>query len=44
LSARNLPNVQAMPVAGLNVYDILRHKNLLVVQGALDAIQGRVTR
>ena len=44
LSARNLPRVQAMCVAGLNVYDILRHENLVVVQGALEGIEGRLSR
>lgn len=44
LSARNLPGVQALPVGGLNVYDILRHENMLVMQEALGAIQGRLVR
>ena len=35
---------QALPVGGLNVYDILRHENMLVMQEALGAIQGRLVR
>lgn len=44
LSARNLPRVLVLPVEGLNVYDILRHKNLLVTQDALAAIDARLGR
>jgi len=42
LAARNLPHVLVLPVEGLNVYDILRHRNLLVSQDALAAIDGRL--
>ena len=42
LAGRNLPRVLVMPVEGLNVYDILRHKNLLVSQDALAAIEARL--
>jgi large subunit ribosomal protein L4 len=41
-SARNLPGVTVMPVAGLNVYDILRHRNLAVTRAALDGIAARL--
>ena len=44
LSARNLPGVLVLPVAGLNVYDILRHEYLLVVQEALPAIEERMAQ
>jgi len=42
LAGRNLPRVLVMPVEGINVYDILRHKNLLVSQDALAAIEARL--
>jgi len=41
-SARNIPGVLVLPVEGLNVYDILRHKNLALTQGAVDALQTRL--
>jgi large subunit ribosomal protein L4 len=43
LSARNLPHVHALPVAGLNVYDILKHDLLLVEKDALAAIEERLS-
>jgi len=42
LAGRNLPRVLVLPVEGINVYDILRHKNLLVTQDALAAIETRL--
>jgi len=42
LAARNLPRVLVLPVEGLNVYDILRHRNLLVAQDALAGIEARL--
>lgn len=41
LAARNIPNVDVLPAAGLNVYDILRRKKLIVSADALDAIAAR---
>ncbi len=38
LSARNLPDVSVRPVRDLNAYDVLRHKDLLLTRGALDAL------
>jgi large subunit ribosomal protein L4 len=43
LSARNLPYVVVLPVAGLNVYDILRYENLLVTKDALARIEERLS-
>jgi large subunit ribosomal protein L4 len=42
VSARNLPRVSVIRVAGLNVYDVLRHERLLIERGALDAIAARL--
>ncbi len=44
LAGRNLPNVLVLPVEGINVYDILRHENLLIARDALDSIEGRVAK
>jgi len=42
-SARNLPGVSVIRAEGLNVYDVLRHKGLLVTQTAIGAIEARLT-
>jgi large subunit ribosomal protein L4 len=41
-SARNLPNVNVLRVAGLNVYDVLRHRKLLLTKAAALAIGERL--
>ncbi len=41
-SCRNIPKVTVIPVAGLNVYDILRHKNLVATTAAIEGIQARL--
>jgi large subunit ribosomal protein L4 len=41
-SARNIPGVKVLPVAGLNVYDILNHKNLGMTTAAVDAVVARL--
>ena len=40
-SARNLPGVTVLPVAGLNVLDILKHKNLAITKDAVERITAR---
>lgn len=40
-AARNIPNIDVLPVAGLNVYDILRRDTLVVTKDALEGIQAR---
>lgn len=42
LSSRNIPDVKVMPVDGLNVYDILKYENLLLVESSIQAIEGRL--
>ena len=44
LSARNLPNVKVLRVAGLNVYDLLRFEYLVLTQGALRKIEERFSQ
>jgi large subunit ribosomal protein L4 len=41
-SARNLPGVGVLRVAGLNVYDVLRHPKLLLTKAAVEAIGARL--
>lgn len=40
-AARNLPNVDVLPVQGINVYDILRHEKLVLTKAALEALEAR---
>jgi large subunit ribosomal protein L4 len=40
-AARNIPNIDVLPVAGLNVYDVLRRHKLVVTRDALDGIEAR---
>ncbi|MGH7025117.1 MAG: 50S ribosomal protein L4 [Caulobacteraceae bacterium] len=41
LAARNIPNVDVLPDAGLNVYDVLRRDILVLTKDAVEAIQVR---
>jgi large subunit ribosomal protein L4 len=41
LAARAIPNIDVLPVQGLNVYDILRREKLVLTQAALNAIEER---
>lgn len=41
-SASNLDNVTVLPVIGMNVYDILKHKNLVLTKSAVDGILSRL--
>lgn len=41
LAARNIPNVDVLPTAGLNVYDVLRRQTLVLTKDAVEAIQAR---
>ncbi|MCP4803748.1 MAG: 50S ribosomal protein L4 [Proteobacteria bacterium] len=41
-SARNIPGVKVLPVAGLNVYDILDHKNVAATKDAIAGITARL--
>ena len=40
-AARNIPNVDVLPVQGINVYDILRRQHLVLTRAALDALEAR---
>ena len=41
LAARNIPNVDVLPVQGINVYDILRRDTLVLTRAAVDALEAR---
>lgn len=41
LAARNIPHVDVLPNAGLNVYDVLRREKLVLTRAAVEAIQAR---
>ncbi len=42
-SSRNIPQVKFLPIAGLNVYDILMADKLLIVQPSIDVIKNRLS-
>jgi large subunit ribosomal protein L4 len=42
LSARNVPGVKVMRYDGLNVYDILKYTKLVLLEGAIKGIEGRL--
>jgi large subunit ribosomal protein L4 len=42
LSARNLSHVSLLPVAGINVYDIMRSDQLVLTTAAIKAIEARL--
>ncbi|MDP2646733.1 MAG: 50S ribosomal protein L4 [Desulfobacterales bacterium] len=42
LSSRNLPNVKVLNVQGLNVYDILKYRNLVLLESSVKGIEGRL--
>ena len=41
LAARNIPNVDVLPVQGINVYDIMRRTKLVLTKAALEALEAR---
>ncbi len=41
LAARNIPNVDVLPVQGINVYDILRRDKLVLTRAAVAALEER---
>lgn len=42
--SRNIPGVTVLPVAGLNVYDVLRHRNIALTAPAIAPIVERLSR
>ncbi|MGH6839377.1 MAG: 50S ribosomal protein L4 [Methylocella sp.] len=41
LAARNIPQIDVLPVQGINVYDILRREKLVLTKAAIDALKAR---
>jgi large subunit ribosomal protein L4 len=42
-AARNIPNIDVLPAAGINVYDIIRCKTLVLTKDAIAALEARFT-
>jgi len=42
LSARNISRVKVLRVEGLNVYDILKYKNVVLLESSIKSIEGRL--
>lgn len=40
-AARNIPNIDVLPVQGINVYDIIRRKKLVLTKAAIAALEAR---
>jgi len=40
-AARNLPNIDVLPIQGINVYDILRRQKLVLTKAAIAALEER---
>jgi large subunit ribosomal protein L4 len=43
LSARNIPGVKVLRSDGLNVYDILKYRHLVLLEPSIEQIEGRLT-
>ncbi|KQR68028.1 50S ribosomal protein L4 [Rhizobium sp. Leaf384] len=41
LAAKNIPNVDVLPIQGINVYDILRRGKLVLSKDAIEALEER---
>jgi large subunit ribosomal protein L4 len=41
LAARNIPQIDVLPVQGINVYDILRREKLVLTRAAIAALEDR---
>lgn len=42
LASRNVVGCKLLPVAGLNVYDILKYRKLMIVRSTLDQLEARL--
>jgi large subunit ribosomal protein L4 len=40
-ASRNIPNIDVLPIQGINVYDILRRTKLVLTKAAVDALEAR---
>ncbi len=44
LSSRNVPGVKVLRTDGLNVYDILKYNDLILLESSIESIEGRLTK
>lgn len=44
LSARNLPFVKVLRADGVNVYDLMKHRSLILTQGAVSQLEGALQK
>ena len=44
LSSKNVPTVKVMRAEGLNVYDVLKYDTLVLLEGCLEGIEGRLLK
>ena len=42
MSAKNIPNIKVLHVDGLNVYDVLKYKDLVLLESSAKTIEGRL--
>ena len=42
LAARNIPDIDVLPIQGINVHDILRQQTLVLTRSALEALEARL--
>jgi large subunit ribosomal protein L4 len=40
-AARAIPQIDVLPVQGVNVYDIIRREKLVLTKAAVDALEAR---
>jgi large subunit ribosomal protein L4 len=43
LSSRNVPNVKVLRTEGLNVYDVLKYRHLVLLEPTIKGIEGRLS-
>jgi len=41
LAARNIPQIDVLPIQGINVADILRRNRLVLTKAAVEALEAR---
>ena len=41
-AAANIPNIDVLPIQGINVYDILRRGTLVLSKAAIEALEERI--
>lgn len=42
LSSRNVPGVKVLRAEGINVYDVLKYKNVILLESSIKSIEGRL--